>query len=78
MSARTDVEAELKQSETGVTPDTLKASLEKGVGAVFVEVRDLSGMFSLSFSFPRLPSPSFPPLVHPTRLYWYLSGPTKL
>ena len=45
MSARTDTEALEVQASTGITEDTLKATLEKKLDA-YVEVDDLSGDFS--------------------------------
>ncbi|KAK5115216.1 hypothetical protein LTR85_009974 [Meristemomyces frigidus] len=43
MSARTDVEAEQNQASTGVTPDTLGATLKEKLGASHVDIADLSG-----------------------------------
>ncbi|EME42472.1 hypothetical protein DOTSEDRAFT_134411 [Dothistroma septosporum NZE10] len=43
MSARTDVEVEQSQMSSGVTPDTLGATLREKLGAVHVEIADLSG-----------------------------------
>ena len=44
MSARTDVEAEQTQASTGVTPDTLGATLKDKLEASHVDIADLSGM----------------------------------
>ncbi|USW56388.1 Putative BolA protein [Septoria linicola] len=43
MSARTDVEAEQNQLTSGVTPQTLQATLQEKLGAVHVDIADLSG-----------------------------------
>ena len=43
MSARTDAEAEQTQAETGVTPDTLGATLKEKLEASHVDISDLSG-----------------------------------
>ncbi|KAK3112309.1 hypothetical protein LTR53_011540 [Teratosphaeriaceae sp. CCFEE 6253] len=46
MSARTDVEAQETQASTGVTPDTLGATLKDKLEASHVDIQDLSGMRS--------------------------------
>ncbi|KXT01737.1 hypothetical protein AC578_2735 [Pseudocercospora eumusae] len=43
MSARTDLEAEETQASTGITPETLSATLREKLDAVHVEIADLSG-----------------------------------
>ncbi|KAK5689769.1 hypothetical protein LTR17_026161 [Elasticomyces elasticus] len=43
MSARTDVEAQETQASTGVTPDTLGATLKEKLEASHVDIQDLSG-----------------------------------
>ncbi|KAK5725663.1 hypothetical protein LTR15_003853 [Elasticomyces elasticus] len=43
MSARTDVEAQETQATTGVTPDTLGATLKEKLEASHVDIQDLSG-----------------------------------
>ncbi|KAK4954984.1 hypothetical protein LTR10_007176 [Elasticomyces elasticus] len=43
MSARTDVEAQGTQATTGVTPDTLGATLKEKLEASHVDIQDLSG-----------------------------------
>lgn len=43
MSARTDAEAQVTQSETGITPDALSASLKERLEASHVDISDLSG-----------------------------------
>ena len=43
MSANTDVQAEQVQASTGVTPDTLGATLKEKLGASYVDIADLSG-----------------------------------
>lgn len=43
MSARTDTEATDNQASSGVTPDTLKSTLESQLGAVHVDIQDMSG-----------------------------------
>lgn len=43
MSARTDYEAAANQASSGVTPDTLKATLAQKLDAVHVDIVDLSG-----------------------------------
>jgi len=43
MSARTDTEAAQNQASSGVTPETLKSTLEHKLGAVHVSIEDLSG-----------------------------------
>lgn len=43
MSARTDAEAEQNQLNSGVTPDTLRATLQEKLEAVHVDIADLSG-----------------------------------
>ena len=44
MSARTDFEAEQIQASTGITPDTLGATLKDKLDASHVDIADLSGM----------------------------------
>lgn len=46
MSARTDAEAEQNQATTGVTPDTLGATLKAKLEASHVDIQDLSGALS--------------------------------
>ncbi|CAK1367332.1 putative bolA-like protein [Cercospora beticola] len=43
MSARTDAEAEQNQLNSGVTPETLRATLQEKLEAVHVDIADLSG-----------------------------------
>lgn len=43
MSARTDAEALETQSETGITPETLSATLREKLEASHVDISDLSG-----------------------------------
>ncbi|KAK4981256.1 hypothetical protein LTR66_010138 [Elasticomyces elasticus] len=43
MSARTDTEASETQTTTGITPQTLKGTLESKLGATHVDIEDLSG-----------------------------------
>ncbi|KAK3649987.1 hypothetical protein LTR56_006574 [Elasticomyces elasticus] len=43
MSARTDVEAQETQATTGVTPNTLGATLKEKLEASHVDIQDLSG-----------------------------------
>ena len=43
MSAPTDVEAEQNQASTGITPDTLGATLKDKLEASHVDISDLSG-----------------------------------
>ena len=45
MSARTDTEAAQNQASTGVTPATLKATLEHKLEASQVDIEDLSGEY---------------------------------
>lgn len=45
MSARTDQEAASVQASSGVTPEGIERKLREGLGAVYVEIADLSGMF---------------------------------
>jgi hypothetical protein len=44
MSARTDEEAASVQASSGVTPESIEKKLREGLGAVHVEIADLSGM----------------------------------
>ena len=44
MSARTDVEAEQNQAASGITPDSLGATLREKLEASHVDIADLSGM----------------------------------
>ena len=44
MSARTDQEAVDTQMSTGITPDTLGATLKEKLEAIHVDISDLSGM----------------------------------
>ena len=48
MSARTDIEAEQNQAISGVTPESLGATLKKELGASHVDIADLSGMLEIS------------------------------
>lgn len=43
MSARTDLESEQNQHSSGVTPDTLRSTLEEKLEAQYVDIADLSG-----------------------------------
>lgn len=43
MSARTDTEASSNQASSGITPDTLGATLREKLEASHVDVQDLSG-----------------------------------
>ena len=43
MSARTDMEADQNQASTGITPDTLGATLKQKLEALHVDIQDLSG-----------------------------------
>jgi len=43
MSARTDTEATQNQASSGVTPNTLKATLTQKLEATHVDIEDLSG-----------------------------------
>jgi hypothetical protein len=45
MSARTDQEAANVQASSGVTPEGIEKKLREGLGAEYVEIADLSGMF---------------------------------
>jgi hypothetical protein len=44
MSARTDEEAAQVQASSGVSPESIEKKLKEGLGAVHVEIADLSGM----------------------------------
>lgn len=44
MSARTDEEAAQVQATSGVTPESIEKKLKESLGAVYVEIADLSGM----------------------------------
>jgi hypothetical protein len=44
MSAKTDDEAARVQASSGVTPESIENKLKEGLGAVHVEIADLSGM----------------------------------
>jgi len=46
MSARTDTEASQTQASTGITPESLGATLKEKLGAEYVDIQDLSGTFS--------------------------------
>jgi hypothetical protein len=50
MSARTDAEAASVQASSGVTPESIEKKLREGLGAVHVEIADLSGMLVFSHS----------------------------
>jgi hypothetical protein len=53
MSATT--EQETAKASSGVTPEGIERKLKDGLGAVYVEIADLSGMlFSLRFPFRRI------------------------
>lgn len=43
MSAPSDVEASQNQMSSGVTPEHLKGALEQRLGAVHVDIIDMSG-----------------------------------
>ncbi|OAL01347.1 bola-like protein [Phaeosphaeriaceae sp. SRC1lsM3a] len=43
MSARTDEEAAQLQATSGVTPESIEKKLKESLGAVYVEIADLSG-----------------------------------
>lgn len=45
MSARTDQEAANVQASSGVTPESIEKKLKEELGAEYVEIADLSGMF---------------------------------
>lgn len=44
MSARTDVEASQNQASSGITPDSLKTTLQQKLEATHVDIEDLSGI----------------------------------
>ena len=46
MSARTDAEADANQASSGVTPDTLGATLKEKLAAEHVDIVDLSGTYA--------------------------------
>jgi hypothetical protein len=56
MSARTDAEAASAQASSGVTADSIERKLREELGAVHVEIADLSGTFMFDglfdFSWP--------------------------
>jgi hypothetical protein len=43
MSARTDQEAAQVQASSGVSAESIEKKLREGLGAVYVEIADLSG-----------------------------------
>jgi len=43
-TANTDTDAVETQQSTGITPESLKATLEKQLHATFVQIEDMSGM----------------------------------
>jgi hypothetical protein len=45
MSARTDDEATKVQATSGVTPDGIEKKLKDALGAEYVAIADLSGMY---------------------------------
>lgn len=49
MSARTDDEAAQAAASSGVTPEGIEKKLKEGLGAVYVEIADLSGMLHFCF-----------------------------
>lgn len=49
MSARTDDEAARNAASSGVTPESIKQKLESSLGAVHVEIEDLSGTLLLLY-----------------------------
>jgi hypothetical protein len=49
MSARTDDEAAQAAASSGVTPESIEQKLKEGLGAVYVEIADLSGMLHLRY-----------------------------
>jgi hypothetical protein len=61
MSARTDEEAAQVQASSGVTSgvtmDLIKRKLEDGLGATYVEIEDMSGMYRIMQESYSLPSP---------------------
>jgi hypothetical protein len=54
MSARTDEEAAQVQATSGVTPESIEKKLKEGLGAVYVEIADLSGMCIFMLSAVRV------------------------
>ena len=53
MSARSDIEANQNQAETGVTPEKLRQTLESELGATYVSIEDMSGRSILYISYIR-------------------------
>jgi hypothetical protein len=51
MSARTDTEAANVQASSGVTAESIERKLREVLGAVHVEIADLSGTFMLDKGF---------------------------
>jgi len=45
MSAKTDNEVQQVTADSGITPEVLKAKLAEGLGATYVEIKDMSGTF---------------------------------
>lgn len=45
MSASTDEEAAQVQATSGVTPESIETKLKESLGATYVEIADLSGMY---------------------------------
>ena len=49
MASSSDVDATKVQNSTGITPETLKATLREKLQANHVDVEDMSGMCSILF-----------------------------
>lgn len=49
MSARTDDEAAQAAASSGVTPEGIEKKLKEGLGAVYVEIADLSGRLDFCY-----------------------------
>jgi len=43
MSARTDIEASESQASSGITPEILRTTLSTKLGAIHVDIQDMSG-----------------------------------
>lgn len=46
MSARTDNEATQVAASSGITPEVIKRKLEQVLGAIHVEIEDMSGTYA--------------------------------
>lgn len=68
-AAETDTQAEIVANTSGITPDSLKATLKEKLQASHVDINDMSGE-APAFSPPTPPPRKFEPVINLLSLYF--------